>query len=528
MRLTCFSAPTAVWLAFAFILTVAAQIFCWPHVTDDAYFTFRCVLNLLAGYGPVFNPPERVEVFSNPLWLYLLALLKWVSGADLVLLAKLVGLACSTATVWAIIRFFRFFPLQDRASTAAFALIWLALTPGFQVYATLGLEVPLLTFLLTLGATQSAIALSREQRNDQLAGQKPAALCFALACLCRPEGPFYAALWGILLALWLLKNPDHRQQTLKQLVQLGAITTLPFLCYLCFRYQYYGALLPNTAIAKPTNVFGFSFFETEIRTWLAPLAGLVILILYARPQIRLHSGLLLPLVVPLTGPILAGFIFYIYAGSDWMLFSRFLLPVLPLLFILVSVLFETSAKAPQKHPLALTLFFLVLAGNAVYVGSPYVRNQGLASMLMRGTDEIVIGQWIERNFPPYITLVGRRTGIIGYYTRSKKVRDLFGLTDYEQAMYLRNAGTAMALNLDDQNPLLNKNGGPEILMLTRPPIPTEKDRYTSEEKNFLQARDYRCVQSFPQGNWGTYDIWARSGLMPEIPEQDCLSHGAQP
>lgn len=527
MRFILLSRSTALWFTLALLITGAAQIFCWPHVTDDAYFTFRCALNLLAGNGPVYNPPERIEVFSNPLWLYLLAILKWASGADLVVLAKLAGLACSAGTVWALIRFCRSFPLQHRQHAAAFALTWLAFTPGFQVYATLGLEVPLLTFLLTLGATQSAIALSRQDKSERIAGQTLAALCFGLASLCRPEGPLYAALWGAPLALWLLKDADDKQKNLRSLIKLGAITTLPFLLYLTFRYEYYGTLLPHTALAKPNNVFGFSFFETEIRTWLAPLAALCLLLFFARPQLRPNATRLLPFAVAMTGPILAGFIFYLYAGSDWMLFSRFLMPVLPLVFLGTSVLLDTSRKSLFLPPLPLALFFLVIAGNAAYVSAPYIRNEGLASMLMRGKDEVTIGQWIENHFPPYITIVGRRTGAIGYYTMSKRVHDLFGLTDYKQAIYLRTAGTAYALNLDDQNPLLQKNGGPELLMLTRPPIPSSANRYSTEEQKFLDRRGYRCVRSFPQGRWGTYDIWVISGFMPELPIEDCLHYGAQ-
>ena len=35
---------------------------------DDAYITFRVAWNALHGYGPVFNPGERVQAYTHPLW----------------------------------------------------------------------------------------------------------------------------------------------------------------------------------------------------------------------------------------------------------------------------------------------------------------------------------------------------------------------------------------------------------------------------------------------------------------------------
>ena len=47
-------------------------------VTDDAFIAFidlRIVQHLLAGHGPVYNLGQRVEAYTNPLWVLLLAAL---------------------------------------------------------------------------------------------------------------------------------------------------------------------------------------------------------------------------------------------------------------------------------------------------------------------------------------------------------------------------------------------------------------------------------------------------------------------
>lgn len=41
-------------------------------VGDDAYITFRGIDNFVNGYGLRWNPAERVQAYTNPLWLFLL------------------------------------------------------------------------------------------------------------------------------------------------------------------------------------------------------------------------------------------------------------------------------------------------------------------------------------------------------------------------------------------------------------------------------------------------------------------------
>ena len=42
---------------------------------DDAFISFRYAENLANGQGLVFNPGERVEGYSNPLWTVLFAVI---------------------------------------------------------------------------------------------------------------------------------------------------------------------------------------------------------------------------------------------------------------------------------------------------------------------------------------------------------------------------------------------------------------------------------------------------------------------
>src|SRR5665213_2865630 len=53
------------------VVLVGAWSYRW--VQEDAFINFRIIGNLLAGHGPVFNVGERVEAYSDPLWLALVS-----------------------------------------------------------------------------------------------------------------------------------------------------------------------------------------------------------------------------------------------------------------------------------------------------------------------------------------------------------------------------------------------------------------------------------------------------------------------
>src|SRR5690242_16188482 len=43
-------------------------------VSDDAYITFRTVDNFIHGYGLTWNTAERVQAYTNPLWMLLVSI----------------------------------------------------------------------------------------------------------------------------------------------------------------------------------------------------------------------------------------------------------------------------------------------------------------------------------------------------------------------------------------------------------------------------------------------------------------------
>lgn len=46
--------------------------------SEDALITYRVAVNWVRFGEPVFNPGERVETYTNPLWMALMALSFWI------------------------------------------------------------------------------------------------------------------------------------------------------------------------------------------------------------------------------------------------------------------------------------------------------------------------------------------------------------------------------------------------------------------------------------------------------------------
>ena len=116
--------------------------------TEDAYIDFRVVDNLLHGLGPVFNSGERVEAYTNPLWVAILVgihgplsflNLPW-TAVVLGLVLTLVGFAAASLGA---LRLWRAAPgAETRLGLPLGALALVALRPVWD-YATSGLETGL-------------------------------------------------------------------------------------------------------------------------------------------------------------------------------------------------------------------------------------------------------------------------------------------------------------------------------------------------------------------------------------------------
>jgi hypothetical protein len=384
------------------------------HTVDDAFIGFRYAENLVHGRGLVYNPGERVEGYTNFLWVLLVA--PFIAGSiDPEAAAKGLGLIASAGTLAAVVRFgtkagrFR--------ETAWVAPLFLASSPPFFLWTTGGMETPLFTCLLTWAAVLAAEGLE----NGLL---PPAAgLLLGAAALTRPEGAGVAVVL-LALAWWLApRGSDLRRSVLRS----ACIFLVIFLPYFSWRVWYYGRLLPNTYYAKVGT--GSAQLERGLRYvqaffdysgyWLAlPLAGLG----WAgrRRPVLLLGGLALAL---------AGCA--ILVGGDALPMFRFLVPLLPVFFMLLALgvdglLARFCVRRVARPALLAVLLVIALGATRIgFVGAPY-------DDVTRDVDEVStwkeVGGWLRDHAPRDATIAVVPAGAIPYVSKLRAL-DMLGLND---------------------------------------------------------------------------------------------------
>ena len=149
-----------------------------PFFHDDSFITLRYVANWLAGDGLAFNPGERVEGFTHPLWMFQIALLG-AAGCDLTLAPRLLGYFYFAALI----------AIWVPARSAALYLLPVVTLYGFVLWAGGGLEVTGFSFFLVAAGWQCRVARDAAGRGEAATQAAIlAGLALAAAALMRPEG----------------------------------------------------------------------------------------------------------------------------------------------------------------------------------------------------------------------------------------------------------------------------------------------------------------------------------------------------
>ncbi len=219
---------------------------------DDAFVSFRSAWNLVHGYGLTFNPDERVQAFTNPLWTLVIAGAHAVSG-EFFVTALVLSFVCCLAAGIQLVR-------HHRSLGATAVLVgWLITSKALVDYTSSGLEYPLSFLLLAIfyGWYLDRVSTDAPTRRDL----GVAALLGSLAFLTRPDT---VLLYAIPTTALLLRGTRAR---VRWVVPVAA-GLAPAVAWLAFATFYYGFPLPNTYFAK---------VATGIPGWLEREQGLAYL-----------------------------------------------------------------------------------------------------------------------------------------------------------------------------------------------------------------------------------------------------------
>ena len=299
------------------LVLLGAAIVRLAWLGDDAFITFRCVENFVAGRGPVWNADERVQAFTHPLWFGVLVLLRLVTG-ELPLSTMWLGALLSVGAAAWLAR------LQPNAWAGAVVVACLLASRGFCDYATSGLENPLSFVLL-------AALLAVARRDDPVRRLRGVTLVTGLLALVRLD----LLVLGAPVCLAALRGVS-RGAALRAVVR-GA---LPLALWSAFAAIYYGSPFPITAHAKafghglPAGALfanGVHFLAAHVRFDPGTVAVIVLGAaagFATRGRRALALGMLLYL----------GYV--VRVGGDFML-GRFLTP---LVFVGAALLAEGAAR----------------------------------------------------------------------------------------------------------------------------------------------------------------------------------------
>ena len=214
------------WLALAAYLLVVLRS-AW--LTEDAYITFRTVDHFINGFGLRWNIAERVQTYTNPLWMLLVSSCYLFTG-EIFYTAIALSVAVSLLAVALFVR-----QLAASLPAALLGTAILCCSKSFIDYSTSGLENPLNHLLLAIFAW---LYLGRIQLANKL---WPLSLLAALAACNRMDTALLYAP-ALLYAFW----PRRNLRT--GLTLLAGFT--PLALWIGFSLVYYGFPFPTTAYFK--------------------------------------------------------------------------------------------------------------------------------------------------------------------------------------------------------------------------------------------------------------------------------------
>ena len=366
---------------------------------DDAYISLRYAERLLAGKGLTWNDGERVEGFSNPLWLAHIVLLGLV-GVPLALAAQVLGVLYALATVilWCRCE-------TSRADPAG--LLVLVTIPGWALWALGGLETISACFWILM-----ALVLVWGMRDAPPSRARALGFGFSLAAVAlgRPE--------GIAVSLALLCAAAFVRRG-RDLLLAAAPLALLYGGYQIFRLAYFGDWIANAARAKAMDLplttllaDATTYVIGSAREWLA--AALVATWMIVNSPDRRRVLLLLLPCLPLLALVIVG-------GGDHMLGARFMLAPVAVLALAGSL----AAPSPRSGVRATTLVLVGISALWQLQLSwrhPAERNPAAA------LGEFV-GRVLEDRLPSGTLIAAATAGSVPYFARSFSFIDTLGIND---------------------------------------------------------------------------------------------------
>ena len=416
-----YSTQNIVYIAIAIGCAVFFLNQLWEFYNDDAYIVLTYSRNLLEGNGLVWTDGQRVEGCTQFLWVVLIASVGWLN-IDLVLASKLLGIFFAFSTL---LLFF-----TGKKKIIPIGGLLLATNCCFAFWACGGLEPVMCSFFIFLGCT----LYLRENKSRSLFFINGTIFCFA--AMTRLEGLLF---FGVTFLFILFFGSLPFKRRFKNTVFFVMGFLIVFLPYFIWRFVYFGHLFPCPFYAKGgTNIFKMLFGARYLLHFLATFGFPLVLILFVknfRNFITKHIYLIL---------LISAYSFYVFVvGGDHMPGYRFFVPILPLFYLFIHMVFSEVSFRQNRRVHMLVLIIIVsinffVSFNSIPRGISQNREAMKHSYKYRNCFNVPdhaayvgkhVGLYIKDNWPANATIALNVVGAIPYYSGLRSI-DMLGLNDY--------------------------------------------------------------------------------------------------
>jgi hypothetical protein len=471
-------------------------------VDDDAFISLRYANNFAHGLGLVYNAGERVEGYTNFLWVVLMAIPLRLGvplrTAPAVALVVNFALVAGTAT------------LMHKALRALRCPRWSAFAVGLAFvfdcntvcFAAGGLETPLLAFLVV---ASTCLALRGRVGSTFLA--------LGLLPLARSDASVIASV------LTVSAVAQFRSRGLS-IRSLPVAVVLP-VAHLLFRHAYYGEWFPNTyylkMLALPDRLLlgvGNYAFRT---IWLYGVWFLLAIAALSLPRSRLvTAGWLVTSV--------AQFAYSVFVGGDIFWLVRFIAPVLPLVFMAgarAAGELHVRHRAPAAAVATVAFSAMLLSITPVQTASGGLGQQGPLEDWIKAS--ATTGAWVAANAAP-ATVTAYPAGAVPFFAANVSFIDVLGKNDHHIAHVPRYESLVIGHNRFDFDYVYDVRK-PDVAFVDRWCGDFEAPRYMTEaERAKLREHEPRSSPAwdYDRTNPTFMDLYSRNAIHMVGPPESLL------